>query len=167
MTETFEIVIRGGTVVNHDGRGVRDIGIRGGRIAALGDLPADAAAEVIDAAGLHILPGVIDTQVHFREPGLEHKEDLKISTPREIRNQDRSKPPSRQGGECLASPSGQLQQLGRLAGAGADAIAGRGELLADDALQVGRQPVHDCHRRPDLNAACEIDDVAVEHAEAA
>lgn len=35
--------------------------------------PAD---EVIDATGLHLLPGVIDDQVHFREPGLEHKEDL-------------------------------------------------------------------------------------------
>ena len=37
---------------------------------------ADSAAETIDCTGLHILPGVIDTQVHFREPGLEHKEDL-------------------------------------------------------------------------------------------
>ena len=35
-----------------------------------------AAGEVVDCTGLHILPGVIDTQVHFREPGAEHKEDL-------------------------------------------------------------------------------------------
>ena len=34
------------------------------------------AQEVLDCRGLHVLPGVIDTQVHFREPGLEHKEDL-------------------------------------------------------------------------------------------
>ncbi len=41
------------------------------------DPPASVTAEdVIDATGLHLLPGVIDDQVHFREPGLEHKEDL-------------------------------------------------------------------------------------------
>jgi dihydroorotase len=74
--ETYDLVIKSGTVVNHDGRGVRDIGVRNGRIVALGSLSAHSAGEVIDAAGLHLLPGVIDTQVHFREPGLEHKEDL-------------------------------------------------------------------------------------------
>ena len=39
-----------------------------------------SAAEVIDCKGLHILPGVIDTQVHFREPGLTHKEDLETGS---------------------------------------------------------------------------------------
>ena len=43
------------------------------RSASIGE---GLAGEIIDAAGLHILPGVIDSQVHFREPGLEHKEDL-------------------------------------------------------------------------------------------
>jgi dihydroorotase len=76
MANSFDLLLKGGTVVNHDGRAERDIGIRGGRIAALGDLSTAAAAEIIDAKGLTILPGVIDTQVHFREPGLEHKEDL-------------------------------------------------------------------------------------------
>jgi dihydroorotase len=80
MTGPYDLLLRGGTVVNHDGRGERDIGIRGGRIAALGDLAGAAAAEVIDAKGLTILPGVIDTQVHFREPGLEHKEDLETGS---------------------------------------------------------------------------------------
>jgi len=80
MTGDYDLLLRGGTVVNHDGRGERDIGIRGGRIAALGDLAGAAAAEVIDAKGLTILPGVIDTQVHFREPGLEHKEDLETGS---------------------------------------------------------------------------------------
>ena len=75
-------MLKGGTVVNHDGVGVRDIGIRDGRIAAIGDLTRAKAAEIIDAAGLHVLPGVIDTQVHFREPGLEHKEDLETRQPR-------------------------------------------------------------------------------------
>jgi dihydroorotase len=80
MAETFDLIIRGGTVVNHDGRGERDIGIRGGRIAAIGVPKHAAAAEIIDAKGLHVLPGVIDTQVHFREPGLEHKEDLEAGS---------------------------------------------------------------------------------------
>jgi len=76
MTGTFDLVLHGATVVNHDGEGARDIGIAGGRIAAIGSVDAARAARTIDAKGLHILPGVIDTQVHFREPGLEHKEDL-------------------------------------------------------------------------------------------
>ncbi len=76
MSASYDLILRGATIVNHDGEGVRDIAIRGGRIAGVGRLPHERAAEVIDAKGLHILPGVIDSQVHFREPGLEHKEDL-------------------------------------------------------------------------------------------
>ncbi|HEX5957292.1 MAG TPA: dihydroorotase [Hyphomicrobiaceae bacterium] len=80
MMAPYDLLLRGGTVVNHDGRAVRDVGIRGGRIAGLGDLSGAAAAETIEAKGLHILPGVIDTQVHFREPGLTHKEDLETGS---------------------------------------------------------------------------------------
>ena len=76
MSQTFDVILKSGTVVNQDGEGVCDIGIKGGRIAALGALGQASAGEVIDCKGLHILPGVIDTQVHFREPGLTHKEDL-------------------------------------------------------------------------------------------
>ena len=76
MLETFDCILKGGTLVNHDGMGVRDIGIRNGRIAAIGSLARDRAGETLDCTGLHILPGVIDTQVHFREPGATHKEDL-------------------------------------------------------------------------------------------
>ena len=76
MSETFDLIIRGAIVVNHDGAGARDIGIRHGRIAGIGNLGPAKAAETLDAKGLHVLPGVIDSQVHFREPGLEHKEDL-------------------------------------------------------------------------------------------
>jgi dihydroorotase len=76
MPQTFDLILKGATVVNHDGRGVRDLGIAGGRIAAIGDLARASALRTLDCAGLHVLPGVIDTQVHFREPGLEHKEDL-------------------------------------------------------------------------------------------
>jgi dihydroorotase len=72
----FDTILSGGTVVNQDGVGVRDVGIRDGRIAAIGELASASAGEVIDCTGLHVLPGVIDSQVHFREPGLTHKEDL-------------------------------------------------------------------------------------------
>ena len=80
MAETFDIVFKGTTVVDHTGAGEADLGIRDGRIAAIGDIGEGLAGETIDAAGLHILPGVIDTQVHFREPGMEHKEDLETGS---------------------------------------------------------------------------------------
>ena len=80
MTETFDTILKSGTVVNQDGEGVRDIGITNGRIAAIGRLGNASAAEVVDCKGLHILPGVIDTQVHFREPGQTHKEDLETGS---------------------------------------------------------------------------------------
>jgi dihydroorotase len=80
MAETFDLLVRGGTLVTHDGIALGDIGVREGRTAAVGDLVAASAGETIDAAGLHVLPGVIDTQVHFREPGNEHKEDLEAGS---------------------------------------------------------------------------------------
>ena len=76
MAETYDLILKGGTVVNQDGEGARDVGIRGARFAAIGDLSRASAGETIDCRGLHILPGVIDSHVHFREPGLTHKEDL-------------------------------------------------------------------------------------------
>ncbi|HET6374948.1 MAG TPA: amidohydrolase family protein, partial [Methylocella sp.] len=76
VPRSFDTLLKGGTVADHTGVGPRDIGITGGKIAAIGDLSRADAGETIEAAGLHILPGVIDTQVHFREPGAAHKEDL-------------------------------------------------------------------------------------------
>lgn len=76
MSRHFDTILAGGTLVNHDGIGSADIGIIKGRIAAIGSLSSQTADKTIDCTGLTILPGVIDTQVHFREPGLEHKEDL-------------------------------------------------------------------------------------------
>ena len=80
MTQRFDVILKGGTVVNQDGEGARDIGVVNGRIAEIGALSQASAAEVIDCKGLHILPGVMDTQVHFREPGLEQKEDLETGS---------------------------------------------------------------------------------------
>ncbi len=76
MPATYDLLLKGATVVNHDGSAVRDIAVKDGRIAAIGEVPPSAAGETVACRGLHIIPGVIDTQVHFREPGLEHKEDL-------------------------------------------------------------------------------------------
>jgi dihydroorotase len=76
MPQSFDLILSGASVVNHDGIGVRDIGVAGTRIAAIGDLARASAGERVDCRGLHILPGFIDSQVHFREPGPTHKEDL-------------------------------------------------------------------------------------------
>jgi dihydroorotase len=80
MPKTYDIILSGGVLVNQDGVGARDIALSGGKIAEIGDLSGASARERIDCAGLHILPGVIDTQVHFREPGATHKEDLETGT---------------------------------------------------------------------------------------
>jgi dihydroorotase len=76
MPPLYDLVLAHGTVVNHDGISERDIGVSAGRIAGLGRIAAGQGDRTIDCRGLHILPGVIDTHVHFREPGSEHKEDL-------------------------------------------------------------------------------------------
>jgi dihydroorotase len=71
----YDLIFKNGTLVNHDGVHAADIAVSNGRIAAIGTI-SGSAAEIVDCTGLTILPGVIDTQVHFREPGGEHKEDL-------------------------------------------------------------------------------------------
>jgi dihydroorotase len=77
MPALYDLVLSHGTLVNHDGVGEGDIGVSEGRIAAIGRVSAGQGARTLDCRGLHILPGVIDTHVHFREPGAEHKEDLR------------------------------------------------------------------------------------------
>jgi dihydroorotase len=80
MSQIFDLILKSGTIVNQDGEGVRDVAVKDGRIAQIGSLGHASAAEVIDCKGLHVLPGVMDTQVHFREPGLTHKEDLETGS---------------------------------------------------------------------------------------
>ena len=77
MPEQVDLIVRHGTVVHAHGRQRLDLAMRDGRfvaVAAPGDLRL-AAEQEIDARGLHVIPGVIDGHVHFREPGLTHKED--------------------------------------------------------------------------------------------
>ena len=75
MPQTFDLILKNGRVFTPGGIVEADVGVRGGKIAGIG--VSGDAGEVIDCTGLMVLPGAIDTQVHFREPGLEHKEDLK------------------------------------------------------------------------------------------
>lgn len=73
---TLDLIIRNGTLVSSSGRRVADVGVADGRIAAIKPpgVLGDATAE-LDATGLHVLPGVIDEHVHFRQPGFEAEED--------------------------------------------------------------------------------------------
>src|SRR5580704_15494167 len=80
MSQTFDLLIRNGTVATPGGIVPADVGIIAGRIAAIGSLGTAKAAEIFEARGLTILPGAIDSQVHFREPGNEHKEDLETGS---------------------------------------------------------------------------------------
>jgi dihydroorotase len=80
MADRFDLLIRNGTVATPSGIAAADVGVVAGRIAAVGALAGAKAAEEFDAKGLHVLPGVMDTQVHFREPGNEHKEDLETGS---------------------------------------------------------------------------------------
>lgn len=75
------LLVVGGTVMTPNGAERIDVACENGRIVALGDLRNRWSADTtIDATGLHVLPGVVDSQVHFREPGLTHKEDLEAGT---------------------------------------------------------------------------------------
>ena len=77
---SFDLLIKDGTCITPSGRQTIDVGIKDQTIVALGDLKDAKADRTIDAKGLFVLPGVIDSQVHFREPGNEHKEDLEHGT---------------------------------------------------------------------------------------
>lgn len=80
MEKNFDVIIKNGQVMTPGGLIGADIGVKNGKIVELGALSSSKAAKEIDAKNLHVLPGVIDSQVHFREPGLEHKENLETGT---------------------------------------------------------------------------------------
>jgi dihydroorotase len=78
---SYDLLIRGGTVVSDQGRIEADVAIEGERIAALLTPGTDvSASRTIDAAGKHLLPGAIDVHSHHREPGFTHKEDIISAT---------------------------------------------------------------------------------------
>lgn len=76
MAQHYDLILKNGKAVTPGGIVEADVAVNDGRIADIGNLAVAETADVFEARGLTILPGVIDTQVHFREPGHEHKEDL-------------------------------------------------------------------------------------------
>jgi len=76
MVDSFDLVLNKGRVFTPSGLVEADIGVKGGKIVALGRLGDIPTEQRLNLEGLTVLPGVIDTQVHFREPGFEGKEDL-------------------------------------------------------------------------------------------
>jgi dihydroorotase len=76
----YDLLIRGGVAVLPWGMEQTDIGVREGRIAALGAAASASAAETIDASGLHVLPGLIDAHVHLRDPGDKTVESIPTGT---------------------------------------------------------------------------------------
>lgn len=74
MPATYDLILKNGTVWTPSGPVETSVGVRGGQIVEIG--ASGDAGETIDCTGLTVMPGVIDSQVHFREPGLEMKEDL-------------------------------------------------------------------------------------------
>lgn len=71
-----DLHVKGGTLVRLDGDSPGDVLIQGGKVTAVGEVTAPEGTPELDASGKLVFPGLIDPQVHFREPGLEHKEDL-------------------------------------------------------------------------------------------
>ena len=69
-------LIKNATVINEGSKGITDVLIDNGRIQQIGNGLSSTHAQEIDATGLWLLPGVIDDQVHFREPGLTHKANI-------------------------------------------------------------------------------------------
>lgn len=72
----YSLIIKNATCVNRGKEFKADIAVSAGKIQKISPQINDQADRVIDATGLHLIPGVIDSQVHFREPGLTHKEDI-------------------------------------------------------------------------------------------
>ena len=81
MPETADLLIKNGMVATETAVFPASIAVKDGRIAAIGNAAEmPPAAEEIDASGLFVLPGIIDVHVHFREPGMDHKEDWATGT---------------------------------------------------------------------------------------
>ena len=80
----MELLIKNGLVVSpEDGLNARaDIYVKDGKIAEIGENLNISGAQVIDAQGLAVFPGLVDMHAHFREPGYEYKEDILSRQPR-------------------------------------------------------------------------------------
>ena len=77
---SFDTIYKGSSIVTPEKTYISDIAVKDGKIVKIGNLSEENTSQIIDLTGFYSLPGVIDTQVHFREPGLEYKEDLNTGT---------------------------------------------------------------------------------------
>lgn len=80
MSSRYDLIVRGGALVTPEGVAQADLAVADGRIVALGPELEGAATETIDAAGLHIFPGVIDAHLHVNEPGRTEWEGFATGT---------------------------------------------------------------------------------------
>ena len=80
MKKKYNIGLLNGTICSKDGKKKASIGIKNNKIIKIGKISEKECIKFIDCKDKHILPGIIDTQVHFREPGLSHKEDIYSGT---------------------------------------------------------------------------------------
>ncbi len=82
----YDLILKNATVITFNSKTQKmvnetsDIAVLNKKISSLHSAAADTANEIIDLKGLHLLPGIIDSQVHFREPGMTHKEDIESGT---------------------------------------------------------------------------------------
>ena len=184
MPETYDLILKGGTVWTPSGPAETSVGVRDGRIVGLG--VAGDAGETIDCTGLTVLPGVIDSQVHFREPGLEHKEDLESGSRAAVLGgvvavfEMPNTRPNTDSADALAEKlrraedrmwcdhafyvgataanSGQLGELEMLPGAAGVKVfmgASTGDLLVSDDAALARVLAHG-HRRVAIHAEDEM-----------
>ena len=78
----YDLLLLNGQIMTGDNTSPEfiDIGIKNGKIDVLGNLKSKKSSQIINCNDLTIIPGVIDTQVHFRDPGLTHKEDIETGS---------------------------------------------------------------------------------------
>lgn len=135
----YDVIIRDGTIVRSSGRLVADIAIQDGKIAYVGGNPGGPGKEEISAIGRFVMPGVIDSHVHFRDPGSPGKESWATGSLEALRggtttvlDMPTSEPPTL----CMETVQAKLDQAAKAsvvnygvwAGATADNAAGLGEL---------------------------------------
>ena len=78
MKKKYDLLIKNGNLISHNGSTITDIAVNNGQITDLGDLDKRNADSVFNAKGLTVLTGLIDTQVNFREPGFEQAEEIEL-----------------------------------------------------------------------------------------
>ena len=80
MVKKYNIGLLNGNICTHTSIKKSSIGIKNNKILKIGKINSNECSKIIDCNDKYILPGIIDTQVHFREPGLSHKEDINSGT---------------------------------------------------------------------------------------